>query len=292
MTETLELKLVKEKGNLFFGDINADKIGRLLAEKHSKDVFVPECKNGETWGARDLLRLDAWVLLRTYSPLTTIGYEVKVSRSDFENDQKWTGYLDLCHQFYFVCPAGMIRATDLPSAIGLIWVSRTGVLHTKRKAERRMPDVKKLNDLMVYVLMARTQIVANMYETGKTADKYDHLKGIRETVEKANAKKELAYFVKGHVRELYNQTQKASDLLASRERQIKSFEEHLAKLGITWDSTSDNWQDNQQVDNAIDILKQHLDNWTIRRLAETGQSMINTAKALENYYKEKPELKS
>jgi hypothetical protein len=96
-----------------------------------KDVFITECKNGETWGARDLYKLDAWVLKRTYSPLTTIGYEIKVSRSDFENDQKWTNYIDLCHEFFFVCPGGLIRATDLPSSVGLIWVSSTGNLHIK-----------------------------------------------------------------------------------------------------------------------------------------------------------------
>ena len=69
--------------NLQLNGIKADQVLTLLRNKHSKDVFVSECKNGETWGARDLLKMDAWVLLRSYSPLTTVGYEIKISRRDF-----------------------------------------------------------------------------------------------------------------------------------------------------------------------------------------------------------------
>jgi len=69
--------------------VTSGDILKLLASKHAGDVLVDECKNGQSWG-RNLLKMDAWVLRRTWSPLTTIGYEIKVSRQDFEADQKWT----------------------------------------------------------------------------------------------------------------------------------------------------------------------------------------------------------
>ncbi len=49
------------------------------------------------------------------------GYEVKVFRSDFKKDTKWTDYLPYCNQFYFVCPTNLIAANELPPEIGLIY---------------------------------------------------------------------------------------------------------------------------------------------------------------------------
>ena len=276
----LQPSLIKEKGNLRFNGITSKQILDLLSAKHSKDVFVSECKNGETWGARDLLKIDAWALLRTYSPLTMIGYEIKTSRQDFEQDQKWASYLDLCHIFYFVCPAGLIRADDLPQRAGIIWVSKGGKLHTKRKAERVEPDVKKLNRLLVYVLMARSRIVDSTYFISDEEPK-SHLQSLREEVEKSNEKKELAYFVKSHVRDMIDQSRKIDRELINREQDIKRFEDKLALLGITWDSKKSNWQDTMQIDNEINLLKKRIDNWTLSRMQQTGKLLTELAETID-----------
>src|SRR3990172_4981 len=267
----MTLPLIKEKGLLHLNGITSGKIISILEKKHSKDVFVPECKNGETWGARDLLKLDAWVLVRTYSPLITIGYEIKCSRADFEADQKWTSYLDLCHQFYFVCPAGLIRATDLPSNIGLIWASKDK-LHTKHKAERRQPDIEKMNRLLIYVLMSRSKIVADMNAV-HAPDPKTRLEYIRDSIADATARKELSYIVKGHIREVSEALHKKESKLTFREQDMKRFEKQLAKLGITWNSDSHNWQDTEKVSQSIDKLKATLDNWTLRNMGEVGSRM-------------------
>jgi len=272
----IQISLIKEKGTLHLTGFDAAKISKLLADKHSCDVFVPECKNGETWGARDLLKLDAWVLLKTYSPLTTIGYEIKCSRSDFENDQKWVGYLDLCHMFYFVCPAGMIRSIDLPSRVGLIWVSQTGKLHTKRKATRENPDTEKLNRLLIYVLMARSKIVATIPQTPQ-----ERIDGLRSSVEIANGKKELAYFVKGHIRDIYDLIGKQQNELRYREGNVKRFEEHLARLGIIWNSQTSDWQNINKVENEIDLLVKHIDWQTLQNIKHMGSLLTNLALIIE-----------
>ena len=271
----MTVKLVKEKGVISLPGIDAEKIYSLLKVKHSKDVIIPECKNGETWGVRDLLKLDAWVLRRTYSPLTTIGYEIKCSRQDFEQDQKWTNYLDLCHAFYFVCPAGLIRATDLPNSIGIIWASKDR-LHTKRKAEIRKPNIEKLNRLLIYVVMSRSKIVGNMNEIYDEPPK-DNLQLRRDSVERANEKQELAYFVRGHVKTLYEQTMKAGRELKHREETIKRFEYKLSKLGLTWDSQTDRWQDNMKVDAEIDALKKVFDDFTLSDMRMLSRKLDDVA---------------
>jgi hypothetical protein len=142
----------------------ANKISLLLAKKHSKDLWVPECNTGSAFiGCQ---RLDGWALKRTWSPVTAIGYEIKVSRSDFLRDDKWTGYLGTCHQFYFVCPYGLIQQEELPDDVGLMWVTKKGGrLYTKRKAVRHNPDSDAFSRIMTYVLMSRTRIVSDMWET-------------------------------------------------------------------------------------------------------------------------------
>lgn len=278
----MQTSLIKDKGILRVNGLDSRYILSLLEAKHSKDVFIPECKNGETWGARDLLKLDAWVLLRTYSPLTTIGYELKCSRADFEQDQKWVKYLDLCHLFYFVCPAGLIRSTDIPSRVGLIWVSSSGKLHTKKKAERQEPDGNKLNGLLIYALMARSHIVANMYDINKE-ELPNRLQEIRVVVERAKERQELAYFVKGHIREIFEEAQKRHLEFNFREQTIARFEEHLARLGIEWDSEASDWQQTMRVENEIEMLGKQISDLTLRRMDEVAHSLIATADAIKKY---------
>jgi len=277
------MSVSKEKGILRLDGITSNQIFSLLKAKHSNDVIVPECKNGETWGAHDLLKMDAWVLCRTYSPLTTIGYEIKCSRQDFEQDQKWTKYLDLCHLFYFVCPAGLIRATDLPSQVGIIWVSKDR-LHIKRKAERVTPDTAKLNKLLIYVVMARSKIVDSMYE--RDVEPKGKLEQKREWVETAQAKKELAFFIKGHVQKMYGILTKKEVDLAVREGYIKDFESRLARLGIKWDSEKGGWTETYRVLSEIDLLKQRIDSRTLQNMREASRVLTELVETIDTYRSE------
>lgn len=57
-----------------------------------------------------------------------IGYEVKVSRSDFRreirNPLKRAGAMAIVDRFYFACPEGLIAAHEVPPGCGLVWVGR------------------------------------------------------------------------------------------------------------------------------------------------------------------------
>jgi hypothetical protein len=129
----------------------------LLETRHSKDVFVSECKDGPTWTAQHL-RLDAWAMRKSWTKPWTYGYEIKVRRSDFLADDKWPGYLELCNYFLFVCPPHVIEPHEVGEHIGLLWVSSTGTrLYTKRKPNLR--EVQIPEDLFRYILMSRAKIV-------------------------------------------------------------------------------------------------------------------------------------
>lgn len=128
----------------------------LLRERHSKDVFVDECKDGPTQSAEHR-RLDAWAMKRSWSHPLVSGYEIKRSRSDFLRDVKWRDYLPMCNELYFVCPNGMIAPEEIPGDVGLMYVASTGTrLYTKRKAAYR--DVQIPESVWRYILMCRARI--------------------------------------------------------------------------------------------------------------------------------------
>jgi hypothetical protein len=131
--------------------ITAPDILKLLAAKHSEDVFIKECKDGPSQ-CRNHKRLDAWAMKKSWSLPIFWGYEIKVNRSDFLNDQKWMNYLPLCSDFYFVSPPDIIKKDEVPEQAGLLWCSKNcKKLITKKKAPHRntIPDTS----LLLYILM-------------------------------------------------------------------------------------------------------------------------------------------
>lgn len=128
----------------------------LLRVRHADALFIPECKNGPThYGSHR--RLDAWVMAKSWANPTLWGYEIKVSRSDFLQDNKWPDYLSMCNELYFVCPSGLIAPEEIPDGVGLLWAAKTGTrLYCKRKAPHR--DIQFPEDVFRYVLMCRAKV--------------------------------------------------------------------------------------------------------------------------------------
>lgn len=271
--------IVKDRGLSVVSDKTSGDILRLLAEKHKGDVFVPECKNGQTWSNSNLLRLDAWCLKRSYSPLTTIGYEIKVSRSDFEQDQKWVGYLDYCHQFYFVCPAGLIRSVDLPHDVGLIWVSASNRLHTKKIATQTKPDTLKVNELLWYVLMSRCQIAGSPYIHRDA--KQINTEAMISIVKSAEEGKYLASFVNGHIRKRYDEMKEAVNHISERERNVQEFTDRLQKLGIIWNPKDNSWHETESVTKQINALRQNIGWRQLQDMKELSARLSDAVRVIE-----------
>jgi hypothetical protein len=173
-------------------------ITRLLAQRHHEDVFVPGCKNGESY-AKGLMIMDAWAMRKSWAHPCVYGYEIKVSRSDFMRDEKWLGYLLYCNAFSFVCPSGLIQVEELPRDVGLLWVSTTGrSLVTKRRAAHRRVDIPE--DVFRYILMCRARILAPNEISRDTCE--DNLNYWREWLAKDREKQEIGYMVSRRLQEI------------------------------------------------------------------------------------------
>lgn len=133
----------------------ADQITYALSKRHKSDIFLTEVKTDSTWVGRPQ-RCDAVAVKPSWTnPCITI-YEVKVSRNDFMQDEKYVGYLPLCHRFYFAAPLGIIKPDELREDIGLITYNPdTGGLRTVRKALYK-PLESLPTKLLYYLVLSRT----------------------------------------------------------------------------------------------------------------------------------------
>ena len=134
--------------------------------------------------------------------------------------------------------------------------------------------------------MARSKIVPAGQNLQIYPPETSRVQRVKESIERSESNKEIYYLVKGHIKKTWDEIQQKNVDFNRREDRLKRFEEHLAKLGITWDSKSDNWQDSQRVETAIDLLKGFIDRWTLDKLRQTGKSMIDAVESIEKHYKD------
>src|SRR3990167_4868870 len=168
------------------------EITRTLLDRHADDVCVPGCKDGPTGVGLGII--DLWVMKKSWANPSYVGYEIKVSRSDFIRDDKWQKYRDVCTELYFAAPPGIIQPDEIPDGVGLILCTRAAA-RIKKKAKWREPDDEKLRKLMTYVLMCRAQINSEVtqYKPESNADEW------REWLKKRVDEQELGYLVREKV---------------------------------------------------------------------------------------------
>lgn len=223
--------------------MTAVQLVNLLKSRHSDGVFVPECKMGSA-GSRSL---DGWALLPTWSPLTSIGYEVKVTRSDWLRDQKFEDYRACCHLFIVVAPKGIVHDGELPAGVGLLEPIGQGTgqrLVMRVKPVRQEPDAAKMNRLMAHALMwKRAQGDVRFMERERRMAHW------REVIEQQRECYQLARQVRGHLRKALDD---AAQRVAAAEHKATSLQaaaEVLAELGIK--PGYDRWATRRNVQAAL-----------------------------------------
>jgi hypothetical protein len=238
--------------------MNATQISSLLADRHAKDVFVPECKMGSA-GSRTL---DGWALLPTWSPLTTIGYEIKVSRSDWLRDQKFEAYRSACHLFFVVAPKGIVQAGELPTGVGLLEPIGKGPgcrLVMRGKATRGTPDEAKLARLMAHVLMWRKdqRDYGALTREGRAAF-------WRRWVDEQRDYDAIGRSVRGRMRQILRDAVDARRVAESRAKGLEYADEVLKELGVRagWDR----WSMKRNIERALE--------------QEAGQTLANIDSAV------------
>jgi hypothetical protein len=199
-----------------------------LAVKHAADVFVPECKDGPSAGSSHF-RMDAWAMLKSWSNWKSWGYEVKVSRSDYQQDKKWTAYLPYCNEFYFVCPAKMLQPSEVPDPAGLMWVSSTGNrILTKKKAAFRSVVIPE--EVYRYILMSRAKITRHWCDANDSRE--SRMDRWREALAANDEGKKIGRLVKGAIAERQALLECENLKLQARIRHIQEFKDELEKCGV------------------------------------------------------------
>lgn len=157
------------------------QITQALKERHNKrgDYFASQVKMG-SFGSKIL---DAIAIPVTWSPVTIIGYEIKVSRADFMHDQKHPHYMSTCHLFYFVVPKGIIQKDEVPETVGIMEYNN-GKLRIVKKAAYRKVDINP------HMLLHMIFYKLNEYERPKT--RQEHLDDLKARTESSEYGSEIA----------------------------------------------------------------------------------------------------
>lgn len=253
---------------------SADRIMNALASKHADAVFVPECKNGPTQQGSHR-RLDAWVLLKTWSPVTTIGYEVKVSRSDWRRDEKLQEYAGLCHLLYVVAPKGIVPLDEVPATWGLIEVcGPTDRLVTRRRAERR--EISLPESLMVYVLMCRAVIKSETpYEP------FDRRKMIeqelREWAQQKDERRAMSYAISTKIREQFDAQERAIEENKRKTAALEDIRQRIVELGFDPTQPVNSWLVNERLNQIAGSIP----DFTISDLGHTATRLLAVQERLK-----------
>jgi len=143
----------------------SNEIKIALAKKHgNSEFFITECKNGPT--RTGMLQFDGIAIYKSWAHPNIVGYEIKVSRSDFQRDNKFFGYMPYCHELYFVVPTGLIDRMELPNEIGLMYYNpEKKSLTTKKKAIHRNIEINA--DMLLYIIMNRLESDRLPFHTSK-----------------------------------------------------------------------------------------------------------------------------
>jgi len=197
--------------------VSALEIKKALAKKHgNREFFITECKTGPT--GTGMLQFDGLAIYKSWAHPNIVGYEVKVSRSDFLRDAKYTRYMPYCHEFYFVTPTGMVQRQEVEENIGLMWYNpMTGGLTTKKKAIHR--DIEINSELLLYIIMNRLDSDRLPF----TSDKAEYW---REWLNEKISNRELGYRVSSKLLEQNEELQRENN----RYRDFKEEREEYGEI--------------------------------------------------------------
>lgn len=204
--------------------IESHHVLRALSAKHQEDVFVAECKNGPTQtGAH--ARLDAWVMMKSWANPRTIGYEIKVSRSDFLQDQKWRSYLPMCNELYFCAPKGLIKQDELSAECGLVELVGESRLVTRKRAPYR--EIEHPEDLFRYILMCRTTIAGESVGISSRAER------LKQWLLNQDEKSKLGYEVSQSVCKHVQRVERENERLAKQNSELADVKAFLTSINIS-----------------------------------------------------------
>lgn len=204
--------------------VTSTEIKMALAEYHPKDFFLSECKTDSTYfaGPQGLLIFDGLAVTRSYTNPCITGYEIKVSRSDFQRDNKYHLYLQYCNEFYFVVPAGLLKKEEIPDDMGLIYYyPETGKLMKKKRALYR--QIEEPVGVYKYIIYSRiSQDRTPFYE--------DRAEYARAYIEDKNDKKRIGWNLGSKMAKELSEAYSRLDALKNTEDRLKLLDDLQAVM--------------------------------------------------------------
>lgn len=138
--------------------MKTDHIEYLLSKKYedSQFFFMTQVKNGRSFNSDGLLILDGLAIAKSWSHPKMIWFEIKVSRWDFLQDNKWVHYQKYVNEFYFVCPEWLIQKEELPDNVWLMYCKEDSTRIVKKpKFMPNSPD----KEMLLYIIYNRLKSV-------------------------------------------------------------------------------------------------------------------------------------
>lgn len=248
-----------------------EKIKDLLVDRHSGEVVTKEALLGPSGSQR----FDVWAMEPSWVRTRVCGYEVKISRSDFTGDKKWKNYLEYCTEFYFVCPANIIRPEELPPEVGLLWTTSTGSrVYQKKPASPHDIGEEELNLMLRHVLMWR---YSSRVSPGAEA---------RDWLRKKKEGEALNWKMRGRIRELADAQAKG---LREENEKFKEQNDGFSRLK-NWlqvnniDITKNPWKILSDVQDAVETKQTGVNKelkdlaWEMERTRDSLTQLIKVAK--------------
>jgi hypothetical protein len=203
--------------SLIVPKMRADDVYRALKRIYGgpKVLFLKEVKTGPTWFSDGLMRFDALSIKKSWTKPCISGYEIKVSRADFMQDEKWPGYLEYCHRFYFACPSGLIKPEELDDRVGLVWINEKGGARVRKKALFR--DVEPPVSLFYHLVISHMN-----------PSEHPFFSSAREECEAYLADKLERYELGRKVKtKMMTEVKEAKDIMKKAERKVMDHEDDL-----------------------------------------------------------------
>lgn len=114
--------------------MRATNIVALLKQKHHRNygwLIITELRRSPGWVEKrtiDVFAMHQW----PSQGFKRVAYEIKVNSSDFGREikepRKRKSFREICNEFYFIAPTGIIDSEKVPTDCGLIEVTPEGKL--------------------------------------------------------------------------------------------------------------------------------------------------------------------
>lgn len=229
--------------------MTAHDIRALLHIRHQDDLLIEELYSGSPKmdAGCGKARMDAWVMTRSWANPRYICYEIKVSRSDFMQDNKWPEYLGACTEFYFAVAPGVMDPKECPDEAGmLVATTNGGRLICKKKAPKREPDYHRIFNVIKSAMMRDSSdcgsplTALNLLERGRDARIGGKLIG--------------NWLANKHAEVLRKES-----ALKSREEAVEMYKQGLLNVGIRWHdpyrSRPDKYLIQRNIKDGVELIK-------------------------------------